>query len=139
MIIKNWFQTANFGWSNVSNTKKNSKERKTQNSQFSENDRFLRGHGVRRGSCVQKIFLPKFVQRSVLRICEVWGVSEKPFFGNLNSKPRGGKKSKNYIHRNSLILSLTFFIGVKNFGQLKISDAKNFGQFKFRHSPLSEN
>ena len=51
---KFWFQTANFGWSNVSNTKNNLKltflgkkthfiERKTQNSQFSENDPFFEG------------------------------------------------------------------------------------------------
>ena len=98
---KFWFQTANFGWSNIINTENNLKltflgkkrillkeKRKTRN--FRKITPFLRGHRVQRGSCDQKIFLPKFVQRSVLRTCEVWEASEKPFFGNLNSKPRGG-------------------------------------------------
>ena len=101
---KFWFQTANFGRSNVSNTKNNLKltflgkkrillkeKRKTRN--FRKITPFLRGHRVQRGSCDQKIFLPKFVQRSVLRTCEVWEASEKPFFGNLNSKPRGGHRA----------------------------------------------
>ena len=98
---KFWFQTANIGWSNVSNTKNNQKltflgkkrilmkeKHKTRN--FRQMTLFLRGHRVRRGSCDQKKILLKFVQRSVLRTCEVWGASEKPFFGNLNTKPRGG-------------------------------------------------
>ena len=56
-----------------------------------ENDLlFWGGQGVREGSYDQKNFSPKFVQRDVLGTCEVWGASEKPFFGNLNSKPRGG-------------------------------------------------
>ena len=51
---------------------------------------FFEGSEGPRGSYDQKIFSPKFVQRDVLGTCKVWGASEKPFFGNLNSKPRGG-------------------------------------------------
>ena len=50
----------------------------------------MRGQGVRGGSNDKKIFLPKIAQSDVLGTCEIWGASEKPFFGNLKSKPRGG-------------------------------------------------
>ena len=87
---KFWFQTANFGRSNVSNTKNNLKltfldkkrillkeKRKTRN--FRKMTLFLRGHRVRRESCDQKKILPKFVQRSVLRTSEVWGPQKSRF------------------------------------------------------------
>ena len=107
-LRKFWFQIANFGGSNVSNTKNNLKptflakksilliEKRPKNIEKRKNRYFwkmtpiLRGQGVRGGSYDQKFFSPKFVQRDVLRTCGVWGASEKPLFGNLNSKPRGG-------------------------------------------------
>ena len=75
-------------------------KRKTRN--FRKITPFLRRHRVRRGSCDQKKFLLKFVQRSVLRTCEVWGASEKPFFCNLNTKPRGGHRAPSPLQADQM-------------------------------------
>ena len=81
-LRKIWFQTANFGCSNVSDTKNNlkptllaknavlliEKQRKiskNENRYLWKMTPFSRVRGVRGGSYDQKFFLPKFVQRDV--------------------------------------------------------------------------